>query len=153
MQLRGGLLLEGGSAPDGGRARPDLRVPARAKGEAPIMIAQPRMDTNEHESAVPDFDSSAQRGCSVLAGGRISSVDAPASDDSPARRLLFQCVIAEAVPKFVPIRNAFHKSFRRLRKLPCVSNFRHSVFGFPSDFEIRISDLIAVPPRCVHSWF
>jgi hypothetical protein len=107
------------------------------------------MNSNEHESAVTDLlrstiDSSAQRGCSVLAS---------ASDDSPARRLIFQGVIGKAVPKFVPIRNAFHKCFRRLRKLPCVSNFRHSVFGFPSDFEIRISDLIAAPPRCVHSWF
>jgi hypothetical protein len=122
------------------------------------MILEPRMNTNEHESSVPDLlrstiDSPAQRGCSVVAGSRISSSYEPASDDRPARRLIFPRVIAKAAPKFVPIRNAIHKSFRKLRKLPAVSNFRHSVFGFPSDFEIRISDLIAVPPRCVHSWF
>jgi hypothetical protein len=58
-----------------------------------------------------------------------------------------------AFRSFVSTRHAILKNFRRLRNLPAVSNFRHSVFGFPSDFELRISDFAAPPQRRVHSWF
>jgi hypothetical protein len=42
---------------------------------------------------------------------------------------------------------ALASTTKSLRRLPSVSSFRHSVFGFPSDFEIRISDLAAALPR------
>jgi hypothetical protein len=67
--------------------------------------------------------------------------------DEGRERLLSGCAGLDCYPEACCFSDNISGGEGRLRQCSSVSSSRHSLFGFPSDFGIRISDLVAAPPR------